>query len=218
MALQVIGAGFGRTGTLSLKLALERLGVGRCYHMLEFRECPAHVPLWRQVADGRQDLWDTIFERYRASVDWPGCRFWRDLATYYPDAKVILTIRDPEHWYESVSNTIYPWFVRGPGTNDRPHDLERRAVTSKLIMEQTFDGRLGEREHAIRVFERHIEEVRRTIPSRRLLVYRVTDGWEPLCAFLERTVPDGQFPHVNSTDDFRRRLLDGEPLATEHSG
>jgi Sulfotransferase domain len=93
MALQVIGAGFGRTGTLSLKLALERLGVGHCYHMLEFRQCPAHVPLWGQVADGRQDPWDAIFERYRASFDGPGCRFWRDLATYYPDAKVVLTIR-----------------------------------------------------------------------------------------------------------------------------
>ena len=218
MALQVIGAGFGRTGTLSLKLALERLGVGRCYHMLEFRKRPDHVALWRQVVDGRQDLWHAIFDRYDASVDWPGCRFWRDLANQYPDAKVVLTIRDPEHWYESISNTIYPWFVRGPSASDRPHDLERRAVTSKLIMEQTFDGRLGEREHAIGVFERHNEQVRRTIPSGRLLVYRVTDGWEPLCAFLGRAVPDAQFPHVNSTDDFRTRLLAGKSGAAEHSG
>jgi len=85
-------------------------------------------------------------------------------------------------------------------------------------MEQTFDGRLGEREHAIGVFEGHIEEVRRTIPARRLLVYRVTDGWEPLCAFLKRAVPDAAFPHVNSTDEFRRRLLAGEPRTAEHSG
>jgi hypothetical protein len=218
MALHVIGAGFGRTGTLSLKLALEALGIGRCYHMLEFRECPAHVPLWRQVADGRRDLWDTIFDRYHASVDWPGCRFWRDLATWYPDAKVILTIRDPERWYESIANTIYPWFIRGPSPSDRPHDLERRAVNSKIIMEQTFGGRLGEREHAIGIFERHNEQVRHAIPSGRLLVYRVTDGWEPLCAFLGRAVPDAAFPNVNTTDDFRKRLLADKPGATEHSG
>ena len=184
--------------------------------MLEFRQCPAHVPLWKQVADGRQGLWDTIFERYQASVDWPGCRFWRDLATYYPDAKVILTIRDPEDWYESIANTIYPWFILGPSADDRPHDLERRAVTSRLIMEQTFDGRLGQRDHAIRTFQRHNEQVRRAIPSRRLLVYRVTDGWEPLCAFLGRAVPHTAFPNVNSTDDFRKRLLGGKPGTAKH--
>ena len=129
-----------------------------------------------------------------------------------------MTIRDPEHWYESISNTIYPWFIRGPSANDRPHDLERRAVTGKIIMEQTFDGRMGEREHAIRVFERHNQQVRHAIPPGRLLTYRVTDGWEPLCAFLGRAVPDAAFPNVNSTDDFRKRLLAGKPRAAEHSG
>jgi Sulfotransferase domain len=107
------------------------LGHGRCYHMFEVRDHPAYVPLWNQVADGRRDLWDTIFDGYSATVDWPGCRFWRELMDYYPAAKVVLTARDPDRWYKSVSNTIYPWLIKQPSSNDQPGVLERRAMATR---------------------------------------------------------------------------------------
>jgi len=108
MAIKVIGAGFGRNGTLSLKQALETLGFGKCYHMAEVFQHPEHVPVWRAAAHGKSVDWDAVFDGYQASVDWPSCSFWQEQMARYPDAKVVLSERDPERWYESVMNTIYP--------------------------------------------------------------------------------------------------------------
>lgn len=206
MALAVIGAGFGRTGTLSLKGALEQLGFGPCYHMVEVIEHPEHVDFWQRAAAGDQVDWDEIPASYRAAVDWPACNFYAPLAARYPEAKVILTVRDPERWYRSACRTIFPRITR-PLAEDHPA-WPRARMQRRIVIEQALGGDIADRAHVLRAFRHHIEEVRRAIVPERLLVYRVADGWEPLCRFLGRPVPDAPLPHVNSTDDFRLRFHD----------
>ena len=120
MALRIIGAGFGRTGTSSMKIALEHLGFGPCHHMFEVRDNPQLLPHWEKVADGQPQDWDEAFAGYRSQIDWPGARVWRELAGHYPDAKVILTVRDPDEWYDSMSATVIP-FIEGRGTYPDAH-------------------------------------------------------------------------------------------------
>jgi hypothetical protein len=202
MPLRVIGAGFGRTGTLSLKLALEQLGLGRCYHMVEVLENPAHATFWSTAVEGEAVDWEALLGPYGAVVDWPACTFWRELASRYPEALVVLTVRDPEAWYRSAHDTIYQVMQRGPA------DDVRLAMARRIVLEHTFGGRFEDRAHAIDVYERHNEAVRRTIPAGRLLVYEVREGWEPLCRFLEQPVPAEPFPRVNTSEEFRGRLRD----------
>ena len=185
MTLAVIGAGFGRTGTESMKRALEALGLGPCHHMIEVLKDPRQQEQWRDVAGGAAPDWDTIFHGYGAAVDWPSAYFWRELSAHYPDAKVLLTVRDAEGWYESFANTILKVLQSG-GSPD--------SVGEKLIGEGVFGGRAGDRDHAIAVYEKSIAEVQASLPPERLLTYRVGDGWEPLCRFLDRPVPDMPFP------------------------
>src|SRR6185437_3611255 len=106
MALEVIGSGLGRTGTKSLQTALNRLGFGPCHHMVEVFMHPESMGLWVEAAAGRPD-WDAIFRDYRSAVDYPSAAYWRQLADYYPDAKVIHTVRDPDKWFESTQATIF---------------------------------------------------------------------------------------------------------------
>lgn len=207
MALEVIGAGFGRTGTLSLKLALERLGFEKCYHMLEVLQTPGASEQWADAAEGRAMDWDAVFDGYRAAVDWPVCAFWRELSRHYPRAKVILTVRDPGEWYESVYHTIYQT-MRAEPPPDRPDLAVHRAMVQRLILEQTFDNRFEDRAHAIEVYERHNRAVREALPPERLLVYRPGEGWEPLCAFLGLPVPEEPYPRVNSREEFQQRVAD----------
>jgi len=206
MALALIGAGLGRTGTLSLKAALERIGYGPCYHMMEILVAPERAPHWLEPAPGGSRDWDAIFRGYRATVDWPAAAFWCELAAHHPEAKVLLSLRDADRWYESVLNTIYPVLKQGPpeGAPDVLHDFH--AFVHELIVERTFGGRLDDRAHARRVFEAHNQAVIDAIPPARLLVYRPGDGWEPLCRFLDVPVPDGAFPHLNDTAWYRSRL------------
>ena len=205
MSLSVIGAGFGRTGTLSLKLALEQLGHGPCYHMVEVFGRPEHVELWRGAGrDGSTD-WETLFAGFTATVDWPGCTFWRQLASHYPAARVLLTTRDAESWYQSVAATIYEALVR-PLEDPSPRTAAHRAMVHEIVLDGTFDGRFSDRRHAIAVYERHNEAVRRAVAPERLLVFEVAAGWDPLCRFLDRDVPETPFPAVNSTAEFRDRF------------
>ena len=206
MPLGVIGAGFGRTGTLSLKGALEHLGFGP-YHMIEVIDRPEHVDFWQRAAAGTAVDWDEILAGYRAAVDWPACSFYAELAARFPEAKVILTARDPERWYQSAWQTIFPRITR-PVSPDDALAWARIRMQRKIVIEQAFGGDIEDREHALAVFRQHVAEVQRAIPPERLLVYRVADGWEPLCRFLERPVPDQPFPHVNASDEFRRRFND----------
>jgi hypothetical protein len=204
MTLEIISPGFGRTGTSSLKFALEHLGVGPVHHMFEVRDNPHLLPPWQGFVETGEIDWDAAFPGYRAQVDWPGARVWRELARDFPDAKVILSVRDPDEWFDSVQATIVP-FVSGRGQHPNAHANAIAAMGYRLIVEGVFDGRMDDRAYATRVFRQHIEEVRDTIDPARLLVYEVGSGWEPLCAFLGRDVPAITFPHLNSSRQFREK-------------
>lgn len=205
MALDIIGPGFGRTGTYSLKIALEHLGFGPAHHMYEVRDNPQLLPDWEAIARGETRDWETVFAGYRSQVDWPGARVWSELADRYPLAKVILTVRDPDAWYDSVSRTILP-FMANRGTYDDDHINAVAEMAYRLVVEQVFDGRLGDRKHAISVFNAHNDKVRETIDPQRLLVFEVEQGWAPLCAFLGRPTPSVTFPRLNSS----RQFIEGE--------
>jgi hypothetical protein len=198
--MKVIGAGFGRTGTMSLKVALEELGFGPCYHMIEVFEHPGHVPLWEAATRGEPIDWQQIFGEYQAAVDWPTAAFYDRLMKVYPDAKVLLSIRDPQEWYESTKHTIYT-------TIDVLAPTPMLRMVTKLVWEQTFGGNFEDRRYAIEVFKRHNEEVKERVPPERLLVYEVKEGWKPLCAFLGVGKPkEKPFPRLNDTETFRQMI------------
>jgi hypothetical protein len=217
MVLKVIGAGFGRTGTLSIKAALEEIGFCRCYHTVELVQHPQHAPYWERAGKGKSVDWDTLFEGYQATVDFPACRFYRELMRHYPDAKVLLTVRNPETWYESTRDTLYgarpsprqqlalAW--RLPFSPRLWRYVQVHHITDKDIWKSAFHNRFKDKTYAIDVFNRHIEEVKGTVPPERLLVYSVKEGWQPLCRFLSVPVPTGTpFPHLNDRAEFRQRL------------
>jgi hypothetical protein len=207
MTLEVIGSGFGRTGTASLRLALEKLGFVRCHHMFEVLQNPEQMKHWVKAVRGEPVDWDAVFEGYRAAVDWPSAHFWRELAEYYPDAKVLHSVRDPAAWYESVKNTIYQAITSGAAPADVPAAIsEFRGAVREMIVERTFGGSFEDRERMLAMFDEHTETVKATIPPERLLVYDVAEGWEPLCRFLGCPVPDEPFPRTNTTDEFRGRM------------
>ncbi len=210
--MEIIGVGFGRTGTLSVKAAVDRLGFGPCFHMDEVFNHPDRIAHFRAAGRGERVDWDEVFAGFRSTVDWPGAAFWRDLVARYPAAKVLLTVRDPRRWYASVRDTILP------GTTDPAaeaafagmptHYAEARAMISELLWQGEFGGRAADEEHAIRVFTEHNAAVQREVPADRLLVYQVSDGWQPLCRFLGVTPPDEPFPHLNDGATFRRRIAE----------
>ena len=205
MTIEVIGAGFGRTGTLSLKFALETLGFDKCYHMMEVMLNEGHVAQWRQAAQGEKIEWHDLYQGYRATVDWPSASFWRELRFVYPDAKVILTLRDSERWYTSVMNTIWKLsstaLEQGESRGDQEM-IERALMGREVIWDGVFGGRMKDKNHVIKCFEQHNQEVIDSVPQEQLLVYRPGDGWKPLCEFLQKPVPDAKYPRVNSTEEF----------------
>jgi hypothetical protein len=200
MTLSVIGAGLGRTGTMSLKLALEQLGLGPCYHMVEVFKNPAACDWWSDAADDPQHAnWARIFEGYNSTVDWPNATYYKELADAYPQAKVILTERDPETWFDSTQATIF--------ANDMPEDGETPfARMVRKVVHPLFDGRMHDKDKLISVFRAHNAQVREAIPPERLLVYELAQGWRPLCDFLGLAVPEGAMPKVNSREEFGARL------------
>jgi hypothetical protein len=210
--LKIIGAGFGRTGTRSLKDALEMLGFGPCYHMVEVFEHPEHVALWQAATKGESVDWQEIFHEYQATVDWPACTFYKELMATYPNAKVLLSVRDPEKWYESAKSTIYQVNQRRRTFFNsllfllfklmRPGIVAGVPMVNQLIWKGTFHDRFEDKEYAISVFNQHNEEVKNYVPPEKLLIYSVKDGWEPLCAFLGVPVPDVPFPHLNDRESF----------------
>ena len=214
--MKVIGVGVGRTGTLSLKAALERLGFGPCFHMRNVLDHRDRLPLWEAAADGAGVDWDAVFAGYESTVDWPGAAFWRELSAYYPDTKLILTVRDPESWYESVRATIYQLFGGGTDSDLAAEALRRipgiakmHAFNRKLVWDGPFlQGRFDDRDFAMRAFVQHNAAVREEIPPERLLVFDVSEGWEPLCDFLEVMAPDGDFPRLNDPTAFWGRVRD----------
>lgn len=204
MTINVLGAGFGRTGTLSLKQALEKLGFDKCYHIVEVFQNPGHLDLWLQATRGEKVDWPGLFGGYRASVDWPSCNFWELQLDVFPEAKVILSERDPERWYDSVMNTIYPSSLRARESGD-PAMQAWVEMAFELIWDGTFHGRIEDREHAIEVYLAHNDYVKKQAPPDRLLVFEPSQGWEPLCAFLGCAVPEEPYPRVNTTEEFQAR-------------
>jgi hypothetical protein len=209
MAIRVIGAGLGRTGTLSLKTALEELGFTRCYHMTDVLAHLEHAALWEAAALGEPIDWEALLEGYQATVDWPACAFYEELLRRYPDAKVILSTRDAENWYESALQTIFyarhvfprwsRWFI--------PRIRSFTRMLDRVVWDGTFHGRFQDKRYAIEVFNQHNEQVQRIVPRDRLLVYEIREGWEPLCTFLGVPAPDGKpFPHLNDSAEFRTRI------------
>lgn len=196
MALKVIGAGLGRTATFSLKFALEHLGLGPCYHMSEvLAGARRNVGLWLDVVGGKPD-WDAVFDGFQSTTDYPACSYWRELADYYPDAKVILTVRDADSWFESVSETIFSDKMQGSLAGS---PLE--AMMKGVVFDHFGGGDLRDRAFMTDWFVRRNQQVIDSLPPERLLVYSPKEGWGPLCAFLGVPVPKGGFPRVNSRDE-----------------
>jgi hypothetical protein len=206
MSLKVVGAGFGRTGTLSLKVALERIGFGPCYHMVEVFPRPEHVAMWHRLAFEQSMDWDEIFRGFHATVDWPAARWWREIAAHFPDAKVLLSVRDSEAWYKSVTDTIYQP-MKSPAPDGVPELVRLQSeMARKAILDETFDNRFEDKAHAIEVFQKHNQAVRDAIDPARLLVFDVREGWGPLCRFLEVPIPDEPFPRLNDTATFQAMM------------
>lgn len=210
--LEVIGAGFGRTGTVSLKKALEILGYDPCYHMHDLMTTYGHVSFWIRLANGDKVNFKDIFEKkgYKASVDTPCSSFWREQLEQYPGAKVVLTVRDPEKWFKSWNDTIYSVISDSPnGTllaNIALLFLNMRPFHKLVIEKRIFKGSYS-KENTIKCFNEHNEQVKKECPKDKLLVFEVSQGWEPLCKFLGKPVPDVPFPHLNDSNEFKKAVL-----------
>ncbi|MGP0100255.1 MAG: sulfotransferase family protein [Solirubrobacteraceae bacterium] len=215
MRLKVVGAGLGRTGTESLKTALEQLTGGPCYHMFEVFEHPESVAMWHAVVHGESDDWDALMGDYAASVDWPASAYWLELSAANPDAIILLSSRaTPEEWWGSMEKTIVPTL-----TMDLPPEAEGLAAHRTMVLD-LFDRRLTpdwrDPEAAMAAYERHNERVRREVPPERLVDWRPGDGWEPICEALGVDVPSDPFPHKNNSDEFQANIesrVDGQTAA-----
>jgi hypothetical protein len=204
MELRVVGAGLGRTGTNSLKVALERLLDGPCYHMSEVVRREQDTQSWHAAVRGTPVDWEALLGDYVAIVDWPGSAFWRELTAANPQAFVLLSTRDSaESWWSSMQRTIVPT-VSGEVAPDSPATARRRAMITDMLRER-FTPRWHERDAAIAAYELHNEEVSQTVEPGRLIEWRPEDGWEPICAALGMRVPPEPFPRENTTADFRAR-------------
>ena len=217
--LQIIGAGFGRTGTSSLQVALQELLGGKCYHMKEVMMQPAHLKAWHAFAMGKTSImdWKWLFSDYTATVDCPVCMYYDELMEVFPDARVVLTVRDPQQWWKSFNRLMSTVNKARLFCFLVPKLRKIAQFTDKIIIQDVFGGRL-EKEHCISIFERHNDTVRKVVPEDRLLEYDVRQGWKPLCEFLGVPVPAKKFPHLNAgkralyklfgqtvLGDFRRR-------------
>lgn len=203
MSLIVIGAGVGRTGTYSLKLAINQIGLGPCHHMEEvLHNMSSQVPLWSAAVSGQPE-WSRIYSGYRSAVDWPTACFFRELVEKYPSAKFVLTARDPERWADSFSATIYKLLA---SIDQAPQ--EKRAwlkMASEVITKTGFPPGL-ERDELVQAFVSHNRAVKEVIPGSRLLEFEVKDGWQPLCDFLQVPVPTTDFPRTNHREEFWDRV------------
>jgi len=205
MPLKVVGAGVGRTGTASLKLALEQLLGGRCHHMFEMVGDPAQTPGWTDAIEGRDVDWRELLSGYVAQVDWPGASFWPELSAANPDALVLLSTRDADAWYRSASDTIFNVFDRPPPGREQWFEALRK------MFRERFSDDLDNPTAMMDAFERHNARVRAGVPAHRLLEWTASEGWEPICERLGVAVPQQPFPSTNSTNE-TRTMLGLQPL------
>lgn len=195
MSLSVIGTGFGRTGTDSMREALTILGFGPTHHMFEVISNPEQKALWRSLAAGIRPDWEKLFAGYHSCVDWPSAYYWRELISSYPEARVILTVRSAESWWASFEKTILPVLL---------DSTDEASLGVALIAKRVFGGRPGDRAHAIATYDAHVAAVKAEVPASRLLVHTIGDGWAPLCAHLEVPVPEQPYPIRNSAEEFSK--------------
>ena len=217
MSIKVIGTGLGRTGTKSLKVALEHLLAGKCFHMTELLANPKRLPYLKK--GHKKDIyeWDKLFEGYIATVDYPTSLFYKELLEQYPNAKFIHTQRDPEGWYASVRETIY----RGKPKNAKDiirllWNMSRSADTrsvapvfqfsDQLIWNGQFQGKFEDKATAIKIYQDHLAQVQATIPKEQLLIFKVQDGWNPLCDFLDKPIPKIPFPNTHNREAFNQKM------------
>ncbi len=203
MPIQLVGAGLGRTGTYTLKLALETLLGGTCHHMYEVGKHPDEIPVWEAAMRGDQPDWQQFLGEYTAIVDFPGAALWREIATAFPDAPVLLSTRSSaREWWDSADATIFE--------TTRRFDLDgERAAHGRMVhtmLERRFTPDWDDADAAMAAYEAHNAEVRETIPAGRLFEYQPGDGWGPLCAALDLPEPDTPLPTTNTRDEFRARL------------
>ncbi|MEO1101543.1 MAG: sulfotransferase family protein [Pseudomonadota bacterium] len=209
MTLKVIGAGFGRTGTASLKLALETLLGGPCYHMSEVLAKPGQMDLWLDAAAGHPN-WDAIFEGYTATVDFPASNYWEELAAAFPDAKIILSVRDAERWFQSTQETIFGSAIQTFAAGTKWGQMSQATIDDRL------GGNLNDKDEMIAVFNAHNARVKAAFAPDRLLVFEAKDGWGPLCKFLGVPEPEGDYPHINSKEEFDSVLaMLGSPMGAK---
>lgn len=210
--MKIVGAGYGRTGTKSLQVALETLGYGKCYHMEELFRNPQGVSHWKNAMNGREVNWKKLFTGYQSIVDFPGSMYYKQLSEYYPEAKIILGLRDPESWYKSAYETIYSF---DPGLSFKlnlglqaiykkkaRNLLQVFQLNDKSIWKQYFEGKFEDKNYAVRKYTDHIEEVKKEIAPDRLLLHDARDGWKPLCEFLDKEIPSKPYPKRNKNEDF----------------
>ena len=224
MSIKVIGAGFPRTGTTTLKRSLESLGYNKTYHMKELLVNPEKLHHWEELEKTRTTDWDKLYEEYEASVDYPGYPYYKEQMEKYPDAKVILTVRPFDKWYKSVESTVWK---AGPQTLPEKLGMMWKMLTNprikkvvmvikmfkRIFFGNQLQGRFEDKEFAEKVWNDHIEEVKAHVPAEKLLIYDVRDGWEPLCKFLDKPVPPEPLPHLNKRENFKEmlpKLMKGE--------
>lgn len=197
MSIKVVGAGVGRTGTHSLKVALERLLGGGCHHMVEVFPSEEQKVGWTRAIDGKSVDWASLLSDFTAIVDWPGGSFWPELSEAFPDALVLLSVRPADQWYRSASNTIFVGLGQAAASDDPWMQAMAR------LLRDRFDDRLDDPTAMMDAFERHNDAVRAAVPVSRLLEWTPGDGWEPICERLGVAVPAEPFPVTNTTEDFR---------------
>jgi hypothetical protein len=194
--MKIIGAGFGRTGTASLQQAFEHLGYP-CYHMQEVMSAyrRGHVEQWDAAVTGHDINWQALFSGYEATVDFPACVFYRELMEAFPDALVVLSVRDPQRWWASYSKLL--GLVSKTRLFNFVPMFRRFGAMNLHMIDYVFGGSM-DKDVCIARYKQHIDEVKATVPEDRLLVYSVTEGWEPLCRFLGHSLPAIPFPHANA--------------------
>ena len=221
MGLKVIGAGWGRTGTESLKKALEILGFGKCYHMFELIKSGYDVVYWEQLSHGEKPDYQKLFEGYHSAVDFPACLYYKELMIQYPEAKVILSYRDAEKWYASASKTIFKPLPKLLLYASRFLGLFNKKIAQfpkiyekviRPMFDGTLEGRTDDHDYMIDAYNRWVEDVKRSVPPDRLLVFEAAEGWEPLCRFLAVPVPPVPYPRGNDRDQFNERIKPGNFL------
>jgi len=213
VTVQVIGAGLGRTGTLSLKLALERLLGGPCHHMVEFFKHPEQLDRWEQALEGRAVDWDAVFAEYVSAVDWTAAAFFEELWAAYPNATVILSLRDIDGWWRSVRDTVFDELRSEPTPADDPWETAMAPIRRFTIsmLDRRFTPDWPDETAAKEAFERHSAAIRAAVPPSQLVEWRPGDDWAPLCRALGVPVPEEPFPHANTTADFRARNFHPAP-------